>query len=77
MWGGLVPDSLMTLARLIATLHDDEGNVAVEGLYAGPAADVDYPEARLRAESGALARRPVDRHRLERRAALDPVRHSR
>ncbi len=52
MWGGLVPDSLMTLARLIATLHDDEGNVAVEGLYAGPAADVDYPEARLRAESG-------------------------
>jgi acetylornithine deacetylase/succinyl-diaminopimelate desuccinylase-like protein len=53
MWGGLVPDSLMTLARLIATLHDDEGNVAVEGLYAGPAADVEYPEARLRAESGA------------------------
>jgi acetylornithine deacetylase/succinyl-diaminopimelate desuccinylase-like protein len=54
MWGGLVPDSLMTLARLIASLHDDEGNVAVEGLYAGPAADVEYPEARLRAESGAV-----------------------
>jgi acetylornithine deacetylase/succinyl-diaminopimelate desuccinylase-like protein len=54
MWGGLVPDSLMTLARLITTLHDDEGNVAVEGLYAGPAADVEYPEARLRAESGAV-----------------------
>jgi acetylornithine deacetylase/succinyl-diaminopimelate desuccinylase-like protein len=53
MWGGLVPDSLMTLSRLIATLHDDEGNVAIEGLYAGPAADVDYPEDRLRAESGA------------------------
>jgi len=55
MWGGLVPDAVMTLARLIATLHDDEGNVAVDGLYAGPAADVDYPEDRLRAESGALA----------------------
>ncbi|HET7067530.1 MAG TPA: dipeptidase [Nocardioides sp.] len=54
MWGGLVPDSLMTLARLIANCHDDEGSVAVEGLYAGPAADVDYPEQRLRAESGAL-----------------------
>jgi acetylornithine deacetylase/succinyl-diaminopimelate desuccinylase-like protein len=52
MWGGLVPDSLMTLARLIATLHDDEGNVAVDGLYAGPAADVEYPEERLRVESG-------------------------
>jgi acetylornithine deacetylase/succinyl-diaminopimelate desuccinylase-like protein len=55
MWGGLVPDALMTLARLIATLHDDRGNVAVDGLYAGPAADVEYPEERLRAESGAVA----------------------
>ena len=54
LWGGLVPDSLMTLARVIATLHDDEGNVAVDGLYAGPAAEVDYPEERLRAESGAV-----------------------
>jgi acetylornithine deacetylase/succinyl-diaminopimelate desuccinylase-like protein len=54
MWGGLVPDSLMTLARLIATLHDDEGNVAIDGLRAGPGADVDYPEERLRAESGAV-----------------------
>ncbi|MFC6286441.1 dipeptidase [Nocardioides sp. GCM10027113] len=55
MWGGLVPDALMTLSRLIASLHDDAGNVAVEGLHSGPAADVEYPEARLRAESGATA----------------------
>ena len=55
MWGGLVPDALITLSRLIATLHDDDGNVAVTGLYAGPAADVDYPEERLRAESGVAA----------------------
>ena len=55
MWGGLVPDALMALSRLIATLHDDEGNVAVEGLHSGPAADVVYPEERLRAESGARA----------------------
>ncbi len=54
MWGGLVPDALITLSRLIATLHDDEGNVAVAGLHAGPADDVEYPEARLRAESGAV-----------------------
>src|SRR5215207_4792859 len=53
MWGGLVPDSLMTLARLIASLHDDRGNVAVDGLLSAPAADVEYPEERLRAESGA------------------------
>ncbi len=55
MWGGLVPDALIALSRLIASLHDDVGNVAVAGLHAGPAADVDYPEARLRAESGAVA----------------------
>ncbi|HEU5036367.1 MAG TPA: dipeptidase [Nocardioides sp.] len=53
MWGGLVPDALMTLARVLSTLHDDAGNVAIDGLHAGPAADVEYPEERLRAESGA------------------------
>jgi acetylornithine deacetylase/succinyl-diaminopimelate desuccinylase-like protein len=53
MWGGLVPDALMTLCRLIASLHDDEGNVAVAGLRSTEAADVVYPEERLRAESGA------------------------
>ncbi|WGX97627.1 dipeptidase [Nocardioides sp. L-11A] len=52
MWGGLVPDALITLSRLIATLHDDAGTVAVAGLHSGPAADIDYPEERLRAESG-------------------------
>lgn len=55
MWGGLVPDALIALSRLIASLHDDEGNVAVAGLHSGPAAEVDYPEERLRAESGATA----------------------
>jgi acetylornithine deacetylase/succinyl-diaminopimelate desuccinylase-like protein len=54
MWGGLVPDALITLSRLIATLHDDAGNVAIEGLLSSPAADVVYPEDRLRAESGAV-----------------------
>jgi len=55
MWGGLVPDALIALSRLLASLHDDAGDVAVAGLHAGPAADVDYPEDRLRAESGATA----------------------
>ncbi len=52
MWGGLVPDALMTLTRLLATLYDEDGSLAVAGLHSGPAADVDYPEERLRAESG-------------------------
>ena len=53
MWGGLAPDAIMTLSRLIASCWDDAGNLLIEGLFSGPAADVDYPEARLRAESGA------------------------
>jgi acetylornithine deacetylase/succinyl-diaminopimelate desuccinylase-like protein len=53
MWGGLVPDAIMTLSRVISSLYDDVGNVAVAGLFQGPAAAVEYPEARLRAESGA------------------------
>ena len=52
MWGGVVPDALMTLSRLLASLHDDQGNVAVAGLVSGPAADVTYPEDRARTESG-------------------------
>ena len=52
MWGGAVPDALTALARLLATLHDDNGDVAVPGLLATPAAAIDYPEDRLRAEAG-------------------------
>jgi cysteinylglycine-S-conjugate dipeptidase len=52
MWGGAVPDALTALARLLATLHDEHGDVAVEGLLSTPASDVDYPEDRLRAEAG-------------------------
>ena len=54
MWGGLAPDAIMTLVRLLDTLYDERGGVAIPGLHRGPAADVEYPEVRLRAESGAL-----------------------
>jgi len=52
MWGGLVPDAIMALSKLLSTLWAQDGSPAVEGLVSGPAADVDYPEERLRAESG-------------------------
>ncbi len=54
MYGGAIPDAVMTLIRLLASLHDDEGNVAVEGLVSTTADEVDYDEARLREESGML-----------------------
>ena len=46
MWGGVVPDALSVLVRLLASLHDDDGNVAVAGLHEGTAANVDEPLAR-------------------------------
>ncbi len=54
LWGGVVPDALSALIRLLATLHDDDGNVAVAGLHEGTAADVEYPADRVRTESGLL-----------------------
>jgi acetylornithine deacetylase/succinyl-diaminopimelate desuccinylase-like protein len=54
LWGGVVPDALTVLVRLLASLHDDDGNVAVEGLYEGTAADVDYSPQRVREEAGLL-----------------------
>ncbi|WP_344613489.1 dipeptidase [Dactylosporangium salmoneum] len=54
MFGGAVPDALITLSRLIASLHDDNGDVAVEGLLRTPSAPLDYPEERFREEAGML-----------------------
>jgi acetylornithine deacetylase/succinyl-diaminopimelate desuccinylase-like protein len=53
-FGGAVPDALTTLCRLLATLHDDAGDVAVEGLVRREASPLDYPEPRFREEAGML-----------------------
>ncbi|WP_433215436.1 dipeptidase [Dactylosporangium sp. CS-047395] len=54
MFGGAVPDALISLSRLIASLHDDNGDVAVEGLLRKEAAPLVYPEDRFRHEAGLL-----------------------
>lgn len=54
MWGGVVPDAVSVLVRLLASLHDDDGNVAVEGLHEGSAADVEYSDEQVREETGML-----------------------
>lgn len=54
MFGGPVLDSLTLLSRLIATLHTDEGDVAVAGLVHGEDPTVDYDESDLRADAGVL-----------------------
>ncbi len=53
-FGGVVPDALTTLCKLLATLHDDRGNVAIEGLVQGPGPDLEYPMERLQEETGLL-----------------------
>ena len=47
-YGGPVPDALTALCRLIATLHDTAGNVAVKGLHTGAPHTVNMDESRLR-----------------------------
>lgn len=57
LWGGVVPDALSVLVRLLASLHDDDGNVAVAGLHEPDVSGLNYPQfpaARVRADSGLL-----------------------
>jgi cysteinylglycine-S-conjugate dipeptidase len=53
-YGGPIPDALTVLSRLLATLHDDRGNVAIPGLASGPWSGVEYPENEFRDEAGVL-----------------------
>jgi acetylornithine deacetylase/succinyl-diaminopimelate desuccinylase-like protein len=54
VYGGPVPDALTTLVQLLATLHDERGDVAVAGLHRGTANPLDLTEERLRADAGLL-----------------------
>ncbi|WP_089024697.1 dipeptidase [Boudabousia liubingyangii] len=54
MFGGPILDAVTLSSRLIATLHDEDGSVAVEGLVSRETADVDYPEADFRNDTGLL-----------------------
>ena len=54
MFGGAVPDALTALCRLLATLHDDAGEVAVAGLHSATS-DAPSPEVEVfRADAGML-----------------------
>lgn len=54
MFGGPILDAPTLMARLIATLHDERGAVAVDGLHSAGQAEVDYSEADFRADSGVV-----------------------
>jgi len=54
MYGGAVPDAMLAMIKLLATLHDDRGNVAVKGLKQGTADDLPYSDEQLSTDSGLL-----------------------
>lgn len=53
-YGGAVPDALVALIRLLATLHDERGRTAVEGLATLPYEGTSRAEDELRADAGVL-----------------------
>ena len=54
MFGGAIPDAMLAAVKLLDTLWDEDGAVAVAGLTSADLATPDYDEARLREESGLL-----------------------
>ncbi|MGC5169684.1 dipeptidase [Microbacterium sp. DT81.1] len=54
MFGGAVPDAMLATIKLLATLWDDEGAVAVEGMTTRDAETPEYTEQTLRDEAGLL-----------------------
>jgi len=54
MLGGAVPDAMLAMVKLLATLHDDDGSVAVTGLTSREADHPEQSEQQLRDESGLL-----------------------
>jgi acetylornithine deacetylase/succinyl-diaminopimelate desuccinylase-like protein len=54
MFGGAAPDALVALIRILSTLHDARGDVAVPGLRSDPPGDSDYPVESYRESAGVL-----------------------
>ena len=53
-YGGPIPDAITALARIIASLHHDDGSVAIEGLQRFGWTGMQIPEDEFREESGVL-----------------------
>ena len=55
VFGGLFPDAITTLVRLLSTLHDAGGDVAVKGLVRRDVTDLEMPVDDLAGNLGAVA----------------------
>ena len=54
IFGGPAPDALVALVKVLATLHDEKGDVAIPGLFSEPWVGYEYPESLFRRLSGMI-----------------------
>ncbi len=54
MFGGAAPDAMLAMIRLLSTLHDEAGSVAVDGLTSTEGDTPEYPESQLSHEAAFL-----------------------
>ncbi len=54
LFGGAVPDAMMALVRILASFHDEDGSVAIDGLRSASFETPADDEQRLRDEAGLL-----------------------
>lgn len=55
VFGGPAPDALIVLSRMLSTLHDERGDIAVKGIDHDQSwPGTEYPEQRFRSDCGVL-----------------------
>ena len=65
-FGGPLPDAVMALSRMLASLHDDDGELTVGGLHTFPWPGTDVTEDEFREEAARLPRGAAVRIGLDR-----------
>ena len=73
-YGGVFPDARTAMIRLLGTLHDEAGNVAIPGLVSEEVGGIDVPEALAREPRRHGGRLGADRHGDHPVPDLDPAR---
>ena len=54
MFGGAVPDAIIALARVISSLHNDDGRIAIQDLVEAPSGGLILTEVEVREQAGTV-----------------------